>query len=352
MKTDEEVHGEDQKEEDRKDEEKEEDKKEEKQDEEKGEEKEEDRESERSSAHPFINILLNNNNSKDNLINDPEDGKGDLEKTKEYVKNTYVFNFARISLMSAIDKELTKLSRAKQTNEIMDLQEVMENTKRVLNGNSNSMRQMYDAVNNMSAVAQNTQGYDGLRTQVMHSVISEAIRPLMDVSDVKIELSEKCTADVTVKELYGQVKEVMDKYGIGKPVKGSSRESYVEVEKRAKARFLLYDSLTKECGKPVLTTFIDTDLVNSLVTNGRPKTIHEMAKDRIAKTILDKAEAPDANTETIKGLTEMIKNKGFVKMVEELEKKKDFQDRAKRQQLYMKQMKQHASQKKHFHGMH
>ena len=338
---------EDQKEEDRKEEEKEEDQKEEEQDvERKDEEKEEDRESERSSAHPFINILLNNNNSKDNQINDPEDGKGDLEKTKEYVKNTYVFNFARISLMSAIDKELTKLSRAKQTDEIMDLQEVMENTKRVLNGNSNSMRQMYDAVNNMSAVAQNTKGYDGLRTQVMHSVISEAIRPLMDVSDVKIELSEKCTADVTVKELYGQVKEVMDKYGIGKPVKGSSRESYVEVEKRAKARFLLYDSLTKECGKPVLTSFIDSGMVNSLLKMGKPKNMHEFAKDHMAEVFLKQAGSADASTDSIKELTAMVKNKDFAKLVDSLERNRPIRGNGAKMNNLLNQARQKDSVKK------
>ena len=102
----------------------------------------------------------------------------------------------------------------------------------------------------------------------------------------------------------------------------------------------MHEKLSKAYGKPVLTTFIDSGLVNSLFDNGRPKTIHEMATDRIAKTILDRAEAPDANTETIKGLTAMFKNKDFGRMVEQLVKNKDFQNRATRQQLYLKQMKQ------------
>jgi uncharacterized protein YdbL (DUF1318 family) len=253
--------------------------------------------------------------------------------------------------MSAIDKERNQLAGAKQTNDVKNLRTFMRDCRNTLNGNRFSMHQMYNAVSGLCAVAQNTEGYDGLRCRVMLSVFAEAVRPLMDVKGANIVLAGN-SADVPVKELYNKTETAMMAYDIAKPAKGSSRDAYVVMENRAKARFLMHENLSKACGKPVLTTFIDTDLVNSLVTNGRPKTIHEMAKDRIAKTILDKAEAPGANTETIKGLTEMIKNKGFVKMVEELEKKKDFQDRAKRQQLYMKQMKQHASQKKHFHGMH
>ena len=273
------------------------------------------------------------------------------KKTEDFVKNIYVFNYARICLMSAIDKERNQLAGAKQTNDVKNLRTFMRDCRNTLNGNRFSMHQMYNAVSGLCAVAQNTEGYDSLRCRVMLSVFAEAVRPLMDVKGANIVLAGN-SADVPVKELYNKTETAMMAYDIAKPAKGSSRDAYVVMENRAKARFLMHENLSKACGKPVLTTFIDTDLVNSLVTNGRPKTIHEMAKDRIAKTILDKAEAPGANTETIKGLTEMIKNKGFVKMVEELEKKKDFQDRAKRQQLYMKQMKQHASQKKHFHGMH
>ena len=283
------------------------------------------------------------------IKNEVEDRR---EKTEDFVKNIYIFNYTRICLMSAIKKEIDKLSTAKQNSEIRDLQEFMSNCRKTLRSNNNTMHQMYNAVNDLSSVAKNTKGYDGTRCQVMLSVFAESLRPVMDVSKTNIRLSSKNTAEVPVKEIYDEVENAKIAYDIAKPVKGWSHDEYVNVEKRAKARFLMHEKLSKACGKPVFTSFIDSGLVNSLFENGRPKSIQEMATDSIARTFLSRAEAPDANTQTINDLTAMIKNKDFGRMVEALVKDKDFQSRAKRQQLYMKQMKQHAAEKKHCHGMH
>ena len=249
--------------------------------------------------------------------------------------------------MSAIKKEMDNLSTAKQTSEVRDLQEAMTNCRKALRSNSNSMHQMYNAVSGLSSVAQNTKGYDGTRCRVMLSVFAESLRPVMDVSNTNIRLSSKNTAEVPVKEIYDEVENAKIAYDIAKPVKGWSHDEYVNVEKRAKARFLMHEKLSKACGKPVFTSFIDSGLVNSLFENGRPKSIHEMATNQVAKTFLEQSEAPDASEAIINNLTAMIKNKDFSKMVEALEKKnKDFQNRAKRQLIYRDMAKQNNTVKK------
>ena len=113
-------------------------------------------------------------------------------------------------------------------------------------------------------------------------------------------------------------------YGIDKPAKGASREAYVTMENWAKARFLMHESLSKACGKPVFSSFIDSGLVNSLFDNGRPKSVHELAKNSVAKTFLEHSEEPGATTATIRSLTDMIRNKDFSRMVKVLEKDKNW----------------------------
>ena len=205
---------------------------------------------------------------------------------------------------------------------------------------------MYNAVNDLSSVAKNAKGYDGTRCQVMLSVFAESVRPLMDVSNTNIRLSSKNTAEVPVEEIYKEVENAKIAYDIAKPAKGWSHDEYVNVEKRAKARFLMHEKLSKACGKPVFTSFIDSGLVNSLFENGRPKNKHELATNQIAKTFLERSEAADASEAIINNLTEMIKNKDFSKMVSALEKNKDFQNRTKRQDIFRNMAKQNNAVKK------
>ena len=266
-----------------------------------------------------------------------------LERTEAYVKNVYAFNFARISLMKAIDIEKEKLGQLKQNSVVKALKVKMDLCKDKLKLNRYSMREMYNELNDMSSIAQNTKGYDGLRARVMVAVFSEAVRPLMEVSDVNIRLDAKNSAEVPVKEIYEEVKNAMIAYDIDKPIKGSSHDAYVALENKAKARFILNDTLSKACGKSIATSFTESGLVDSIVDMGRPKKAHEKATDQVAKAVLEQAGAKDANAATIKNLTSMIRNKGFARQVETLEKSKTFQDNFKKENDYRKQQRDAAN---------
>ena len=268
-----------------------------------------------------------------------------LERTEAYVKNVYAFNFARISLMKAIDIEKEKLGQLKQNSVVKALKVKMDLCKDKLKLNRYSMREMYNELNDMSSIAQNTKGYDGLRARVMVAVFSEAVRPLMDVSDVNIRLDTKNSAEVPVKEIYEEVKNAMIAYDIDKPIKGSSHDAYVALENKAKARFILNDTLSKACGKSIATSFTETGLVDSIVDMGRPKKVHEIATDQVAKAVLQQAGARDAKAETIRNLTSMIRNKEFARKVEALEKDRTFQNKVNKDNDYRKQKRDAAERK-------
>ena len=207
------------------------------------------------------------------------------------------------------------------------------------------MHEMYNALGNMSSLAQHTKGYDGLRTRVMVYVFSEAVRPLMDVSDVNIRLDAKNSAEVPVKEIYEEVKKAMIAYDIDKPIKGSSHDAYVALENKAKARFILNDTLSKACGKSIATSFTESGLVDSIVDMGRPKKVHEIATDQVAKAVLQQAGARDAKAETIRNLTSMIRNKEFARKVEALEKDRTFRNKVNKDNDYRKQKRDAAERK-------
>ncbi|MCR5225852.1 MAG: hypothetical protein K6E27_01405 [Eubacterium sp.] len=63
----------------------------------------------------------------------------------------------------------------------------------------------------------------------------------------------------------------------------------------------------------------------------------------MAKAVLEQAGAKDANAATIKNLTSMIRNKGFARQVETLEKSKAFQDNFKKENDYRKQQRDAAN---------
>ena len=291
----------------------------------------------RKKKHTFVDRDL----SLDFDINN--ENPQDLEKTQSYVKNIYAFNFARISLMSALDKEMTKLSRAKQTSDVKSLNTAMKTCKSILKSNKYSMHEMYNALGNMSSLAQHTKGYDGLRTRVMVYVFSEAVRPLVDVSGAMIKQDSVNSAEVPVDDLYTEAKNAMAVYNIARPVKGAPHDAYVTLENKAKERFLLHDALSKACGKSIVTSFTQSGLVDSIVDMGRPKKAHEKATDQVAKSVLEQAGAKDANAATIKNLTSMIRNKGFARQVETLEKSKTFQDNFKKENDYRKQQRDAAN---------
>ena len=315
---------------------------------EKEQEAEEKKDAAGRSSHPFIHIRLNEsrNSIDSNRINNKDSDimneslQADLQNTREYIKNIYVFNFTRISLMGAIAQEINALDGARQkTTELVNLKRQMTDCKGKLNSNRYSMREMHKALNDLSVATQRTKGYDSLKTRLMVTVFTEAMRPLMNVGDAKINLSAENSIDVPVKELYRESDTARSTYDIDKPAKGSSRAAYVEMEKRAKARFLLHENLSKACGKPVVTSFINSSVVDSLFDMGRPKTVHEMAMEQVAKAILDWAKAPNAGKETISELSTMVKGKDFTKMVDTLEKNRGFRNKAEGEISVKKQQK-------------
>ena len=258
----------------------------------------------------------------DNLIENEE--QDNYAKAESFIKSVYTFNYARRRFLKVLKNELEKYNDRVLSVREHNIVNAIKPCYDMLSSNDKTPRQMYYALSNMKSAISHFNEDAGIRTMVMAGVLYETMRPLITL-DKFYPLTSTNGVEMKVGDLYRSVELAGETYHIPKPVKGTVREAYAVVEDRAKARLILNDTLEKACGKTVLVELSKWNPDDSILETRSPKNMHEKAKNCVAKAFLDKAQDPNVSTETINGLTAVIRNKGFEDQVNELEKNVIFQ---------------------------
>ena len=266
----------------------------------------------------------------------------DREKAKAFIRNVHILNTTKKVLAQALAEDYDRLSQRRLSYSELDTVRHMDYCRQLLNSNnelkinegrkSNKVfsRDVLSNLSDLSIMMKHMKGESGVRTQVILSVFTEAIRPLVRLDKAYPPLNSVNGLEENWENLNAAAEEAEEKYKIESPSKQQLNQAYRELEDRAKARMIFKKDLEKACGKPILTNIGDTDPQNALFEMRLPKNMHEFAKNCVAMYFIDTAEAPDANVQVLRGLSTVIRNNGYKGQVAELEKNPVFQSVARR----------------------
>ena len=283
---------------------------------------------EAGKGRPDYKNLINNLADMGNRIqDDPIHGPGrlvegmDRASAQEFMKKVYTIKRTRQNLISAMmqDHENSRgpVKRA--------LEEALVNfnydtLERKDNKKVNSPQKMWDALQTLSLRMDSLKPELSLKYKVMLSIFGEAVKPLTDLKADIPPLTSGNAADASLEDIFRAGEGINQAYELQPMKKGEVRVAYEALENKAKAKFLLRNSLTKVTGLDINEAPVSRDPDESIIETEQPRTVHDAALRCVAKSYLARAEKENSSLEEIRGLTAITESKGFQAEVKELEK--------------------------------
>ena len=254
--------------------------------------------------------------------------------TQTFVNKVHLFSRTRQNLITAMKEDLANLvgvspkrlnsirnahlenldsDEQKQFRELWNCLVTMENKEQ-------SPQMMWNNLQNLSMQMRYLDPSKATKYQLMTAILGESLKPLTALKTDFEPLQSRNAADATINEIYKAVENVKKDYMVNTPTVGETKEAYLNMEAKAKAKFLLWNRLSNACGQDINQAPANHDPDEVLMDTDRPSGIHEAAVRCVAKSFIAKADAEATTAAEVSGLTALVMSGGFDSQVKELEK--------------------------------
>ena len=276
----------------------------------------------------IITTSMKPDKEADDIITKPDQEKAAAEaflKTMDNLQITRSRVIATIQQMRAPYNDRFDLTDSEE-----DILQSMNSCLRTLNSSKTTPLQMYSSLNEMSSMIKLNKGRDYEKAKVLQYIFYEAVKPLNNTEEMYDSMRSTLGVDLSWRELSRRVVDAAQAYNLRHAPQNERNAVSGMTEAKANARYRMYKALEKACGKSIMNDLTKWDPDGALMENDQPKSLHELAKNCVAKYFLDTAEAPDADLNVLNGLTIAIVNNGFKGQVSELEKNPVFKSIAEK----------------------